>query len=124
MDEREIAQLAGEEAAGDIRGTVAASWTGSDRQHRPRPLHRHQLCLCDDMLRKVDLMGMANSLEIRNPYLDSSRGTGRPHAGEWKLKGRNETHPEIRFQGFLPLKVLRGGSMGSASLWGNGFVRP
>ena len=66
------------------------------------------LCLKDDMLRKVDLMGMANSLEIRNPYLDYrvvELAARMP--GEWKLKGTERKHIlKSAFRDFLPSEVL------------------
>lgn len=71
LEEREIAKLAGEEAAGEIRGFVAGLMDRIGTGNIDRALYTDiNLCLKDDMLRKVDLMGMANSLEIRNPYLD------------------------------------------------------
>jgi len=109
MDEREIAQLAGEEAAGDIRGTVASLMDRIGTGNIDRALYTDiNLCLCDDMLRKVDLMGMANSLEIRNPYLDYrvvELAARMP--GEWKLKGTERKHIlKSAFRDFLPSKVL------------------
>jgi len=60
------------------------------------------------MLRKVDLMGMANSLEIRNPFLDYrvvELGARMP--GEWKLKGTERKHIlKSAFRDFLPPDVL------------------
>jgi asparagine synthase (glutamine-hydrolysing) len=67
------------------------------------------LCLKDDMLTKVDLMGMANSLEIRNPFLDYrvvELAARMP--GEWKLKGTERKHIlKSAFRDFLPSAVLK-----------------
>jgi Asparagine synthase (glutamine-hydrolyzing) len=109
LEEREIAQLAGEEAAGDIRGTVAALMERIGTDNIDRALYTDiNLCLKDDMLTKVDRMGMANSLEIRNPYLDYrvvELAARMP--GEWKLKGTERKHIlKSAFQDFLPPQVL------------------
>ncbi len=109
LDQREIAKLAGEEAAGDIRGIVAALMDRIGTGNIDRALYTDiNMCLKDDMLTKVDLMGMANSLEIRNPYLDYrvvELAARMP--GEWKLKGTERKHIlKSAFRDFLPPQVL------------------
>jgi asparagine synthase (glutamine-hydrolysing) len=109
LEEREIAQLAGEEAAEDIRGSVAALMDRIGTGNIDRALYTDiNLCLKDDMLTKVDLMGMANSLEIRNPYLDYrvvELAARMP--GEWKLKGTERKHIlKSAFRDFLQSAVL------------------
>ena len=109
LEEREIAQLAGEEAAGDIRRTVTTLMDRIGTGNIDRALYTDvNLCLKDDMLAKVDLMGMANSLEIRNPYVDYrvvELAARMP--GEWKLKGTERKHIlKSAFRDFLPPKVL------------------
>jgi asparagine synthase (glutamine-hydrolysing) len=109
LEEREIAQLAGEEAAGDIRRTVTTLMDRIGTGNIDRALYADiNLCLKNDMLTKVDLMGMANSLEIRNPYLDYrvvELAARMP--GEWKLKGTERKHIlKSAFRDFLPPKVL------------------
>ena len=109
LEEREIAQLAGQEAAGEIRGFVAGLMDRIGTGNIDRALYTDiNLCLKDDMLVKVDLMGMANSLEIRNPYLDYrvvELAARMP--GEWKLKGTERKHIlKSAFRDFLPPQVL------------------
>jgi asparagine synthase (glutamine-hydrolysing) len=109
MEEKEIARLAGEEAAGYIRGLVAALMDRIGTGNIDRALYTDiHLCLKDDMLTKVDLMGMANSLEIRNPFLDYrvvELAARMP--GEWKLKGTERKHIlKSAFRDFLPPRVL------------------
>jgi len=109
LEEREIAQLAGEDGAGGIRGAVAAHMGRIRTGNIDRALYTDiNLCLKDDMLMKVDLMGMANSLEIRNPYLDYrvvELAARMP--GDWKLKGTERKHIlKSAFRDFLPPRVL------------------
>jgi len=109
LEEREIAKLAGEEAAENIRGSVAALMDRIGTGNIDRALYTDiNLCLKDDILTKVDLMGMANSLEIRNPYLDYrvvELAARMP--GEWKLKGTERKHIlKSAFRDFLPSAVL------------------
>jgi asparagine synthase (glutamine-hydrolysing) len=109
LEEREIARLVGEEAAGDIRRTVKTFMDRIGTGNIDRALYTDvNLCLKDDMLRKVDLMGMANSLEIRNPYLDYrvvELAARMP--GEWKLRGTERKHIlKSAFRDFLPSNVL------------------
>jgi len=109
LEEREIARLVGEEAAGDIRRTVTTFMDRIGTGNIDRALYTDvNLCLKDDMLTKVDLMGMANSLEIRNPYLDYrvvELAARMP--GEWKLKGTERKHIlKSAFRDFLPPQVL------------------
>jgi asparagine synthase (glutamine-hydrolysing) len=109
LEEREIAELAGEEAAGEIRGFVAGLMDRIATGNIDRALYTDiNLCLKDDMLVKVDLMGMANSLEIRNPFLDYrviELAARMP--GEWKLKGTERKHIlKSAFRDFLPPQVL------------------
>ena len=109
LEEREIAQLAGEEAAGDIRRIVTTLMDRIGTGNIDRALYTDiNLCLKNDMLTKVDLMGMANSLEIRNPYLDYrvvELAARMP--GEWKLKGTERKHIlKSAFRDFLPPQVL------------------
>jgi asparagine synthase (glutamine-hydrolysing) len=110
LDEREIVQLAGEEAAGDIRRSVAALMDRIGTGNIDRALYTDvNMCLKDDMLTKVDLMGMANSLEIRNPFLDYrvvELAARMP--GEWKLRGTERKHIlKSAFRDFLPPLVLK-----------------
>ena len=110
LEEREIARLVGEEAAREIRGSVAALMDRIGTGNIDRALYTDtNLCLKDDMLAKVDLMGMANSLEIRNPYLDYrvvELAARMP--GEWKLKGTERKHIlKSAFRDFLPSAVLK-----------------
>jgi len=109
LEEREVACLAGEEAARDIRDSVAAFMDRIGTGNIDRALYTDiNLCLKDDMLAKVDMMGMANSLEIRNPYLDYrvvELAARMP--GEWKLKGTERKHIlKSSFRDFLPAKVM------------------
>jgi len=109
LEEREIAQLAGEEAAREIRESVTALMAQIVTGNIDRALYTDiNLCLKDDMLTKVDLMGMANSLEIRNPYLDYrvvELAASMP--GEWKLKGTERKHIlKSAFRDFLLPNVL------------------
>ena len=109
LEEQEIARLVGEEAAREIRVSVAALMDRIGTGNIDRALYTDvNLCLKDDMLTKVDLMGMANSLEIRNPYLDYrvvELAARMP--GEWKLKGTERKHIlKSTFRDFLPSKVL------------------
>ena len=125
LEEREIAQLVGEEAADGIRRTVTTFMDRIGTGNIDRALYTDvNLCLKDDMLTKVDLMGMANSLEIRNPFLDYrvvELAARMP--GEWKLKGTERKHIlKSAFRDFLPPRCSQERSTGSASLWGSGFV--
>jgi asparagine synthase (glutamine-hydrolysing) len=109
LDEQEIARLAGGEAAGDIRRSVAALMGLVETGNIDRALYTDvNMCLKDDMLTKVDYMGMANSLEIRNPYLDYrivELAARMP--GEWKLRGLKRKHIlKSAFAAFLPPGVL------------------
>ena len=109
LEEREVACLAGEVAAREIRGYVAALMDRIETGNIDRALYADiNVCLKEDMLRKVDLMGMANSLEIRNPYLDYrvvELAARMP--GEWKLKGTERKHIlKSAFREFLPSAVL------------------
>jgi asparagine synthase (glutamine-hydrolysing) len=109
LDEREIASLAGEEAAPEIHNSVAVLMGRIATGNIDRALYTDiNLCLKDDMLVKVDQMGMANSLEIRNPYLDYrvvELAARMP--GKWKLKGTERKHIlKSSFRDFLPPAVL------------------
>ena len=109
LEEREVAYLAGEAAAREIRGYIAALMDRIETGNIDRALYADiNVCLKEDMLRKVDLMGMANSLEIRNPYLDYrvvELAARMP--GEWKLKGTERKHIlKSAFREFLPSAVL------------------
>jgi asparagine synthase (glutamine-hydrolysing) len=110
LEEREVASLAGEAAAREIRDYVAALMDRIETGNIDRALYADiNVCLKEDMLRKVDLMGMANSLEIRNPYLDYrvvELAARMP--GEWKLKGTDRKHIlKSAFRDFLPSAVLK-----------------
>jgi len=110
LEEREVASLAGEAAAREIRGYVAALMDRIETGNIDRALYADiNVCLKEDMLRKVDLMGMANSLEIRNPYLDYrvvELAARMP--GGWKLKGTERKHIlKSAFRDFLPSAVLK-----------------
>ena len=110
LEEREVACLAGEAAAREIRGYVATLMDRIGTGNIDRALYADiNVCLKEDMLRKVDLMGMANSLEIRNPYLDYrvvELAARMP--GEWKLKGTERKHIlKSAFRDFLPSAVLK-----------------
>ncbi len=109
LEEREVACLAGEAAAQEIRSSVAALMDRIGTSNIDRALYTDiNLCLKEDMLRKVDLMGMGNSLEIRNPFLDYrvvELAARMP--GEWKLKGTERKHIlKSAFRNFLPSEVL------------------
>jgi asparagine synthase (glutamine-hydrolysing) len=115
----EMAALVDPGAAAEIRRRVA-EWMaqvtdGAGIDVVNRALYTDvNLCLKDDMLVKVDLMGMSNSLEIRNPFLDYrvvELAAGMP--GGWKLKGlRRKRVLLAAFRGLLPRWSLHGPKRG------------
>ena len=109
LEEREIACLVGKEASREIRASVAVLMDRIGPGNIDRALYTDvNMCLKDDMLRKVDLMGMANSIEIRNPYLDYRLvELAAQMPGEWKLSGTERKHIlRSAFRDFLPSRVL------------------
>lgn len=75
-----------------------------------RMLYAEQgLVLNGDMLRKVDLMSMANSLEVRCPFLDRElTDIAAAIPGDWKLeRGRGKAILRDSFADRLPAEVFR-----------------
>lgn len=105
LSESEMLPLFSGDAAGEIRRLVARFMDEIQGGAIDRALYADlNICLKDDMLVKVDMMAMANSLEVRNPFLDFhlvELAAGMP--GEWKLKGTTRKYILLSaFRDLLP----------------------
>lgn len=115
LSESEMIPLFSGEAVAEIRRLVAHLMDEIQGGAIDRALYADlNLCLKDDMLVKVDMMGMANSLEVRNPFLDFrlvELAAGMP--GAWKLKGTIRKYILLSaFRDLLPRSVTSRGKKG------------
>lgn len=109
LEEEEISKLLFHDVKEEIRHLVMEYMGQIPGGAVDRALYTDiNLCLKDDMLVKVDLMGMANSLEVRNPFLDFrvvELAASMPE--EWKLKRNKRKNILLSaFRDFLPPSIL------------------
>lgn len=93
-----------------VEGLFAGLHGRADGDAINRMLYAEQgLVLNADMLRKVDLMSMANSLEVRCPFLDRElTDIAAAIPGAWKLEpGRGKAILRDAFADRLPAEVFR-----------------
>lgn len=111
LGEGELAALlTGYRPMPDVGGLFAALLQDARGDAINRMLYAEQgLVLNGDMLRKVDMMSMANSLEVRCPFLDRElTDIAAAIPGNWKLeRGRGKAILRDAFADRLPAEVFR-----------------
>jgi asparagine synthase (glutamine-hydrolysing) len=110
LSEEELAAtLTGYKSKPDVQGLFAPLLQEAEGDAINRMLYAEQgIVLNGDMLRKVDLMSMANSLEVRCPFLDRKlTDIAAAIPGDWKLeRGRGKAILRDAFADRLPAEVF------------------
>lgn len=111
LSEEELAALlTGYKSKPDVQGLFAPLLQEAEGDAINRMLYAEQgIVLNGDMLRKVDLMSMANSLEVRCPFLDRElTDIAAAIPGDWKLeRGRGKAILRDAFADRLPAEVFQ-----------------